>query len=300
MFKKEFWMKYKIPYLFIFPAFLVIVVIVIYPMIYEIYISFINRNLYTWGVNEKFIFLKNYISILKSANFYKILGRTILWTVINLIFHVYGGLYYALLLEKRLPGTRLIRGILILPWAIPQVILALAWRGEFNPVFGFINVMLGRIGIAPIPWLNHPVWTFIAPVIVNIWLGIPFMMTIISGGLQSINKEFYEAARIDGASYFQQLKDITLPLLKPVLTPAVIIGTIWTFNNLNVIYLITTPSTYADILVTYVYKDAFVFYNFSSAAAFSIIIFIILMVFSIFYIKITGTFSTKEKTLIMY
>lgn len=300
MFKKEFWIKYKTPYLFIFPAFLVIAVIVIYPIIYEIYVSFLNRNLYTWGVNEKFIFLKNYISILKSATFYKILGRTILWTVINLIFHVYGGLYYALLLEKRLPGSKLIRGILILPWAIPQVILAMAWRGEFNPVFGFINVMLGRIGIQPIPWLNHPVWTFIAPVIVNIWLGIPFMMTIISGGLQSINKEFYEAARIDGASYFQQLKDITIPLLKPVLTPAIIIGTIWTFNNLNVIYLVTTPSTYADILVTYVYKDAFVFYNFSSAAAFSIIIFIILMIFSIFYIKITGTFSTKGKTLIVY
>ncbi|MCX8059397.1 MAG: sugar ABC transporter permease [Spirochaetes bacterium] len=300
MFKREFWIKYKTPYLFLFPAFFVICVIVIYPIVYEIYISFLNRNLYTWGTNEKFIFLKNYISILKSVAFYKILGRTILWTFINLIFHVYGGLYYALLLEERLPGHKFIRSILILPWAIPQVILALAWRGEFNPVFGFINVVLGKIGIDPVPWMNHPIWTFVAPVIVNIWLGIPFMMTIISGGLQSINKEFYEAAKIDGASYFQQLRDITLPLLKPILTPAIIIGTIWTFNNLNVIYLVTTPSSYADILVTYVYKDAFVFYNFSSAAAFSILIFLILVFFSLIYIKITGTFSLKGKNLIFY
>lgn len=300
MFSKEFWIKYKTPYLFIFPAFFIIVLIVIYPIIYEFYISFLNRNMYTWGVDEKFIFLKNYISILKSPSFYKILFRTILWTFINLVFHVYGGLYLALLLEEKLPGSKLIRGILILPWAVPQVILAMAWRGEFNPVFGFINVLLGKIGIEPIPWMNHPIWTFVAPVIVNIWLGIPFMMTIISGGLQSINKEFYEAAKIDGANYFQQLRDITLPLLKPVLTPAIIIGTIWTFNNLNVVYLVTTPSSYADILVTFVYKDAFVFYNFSSAAAFSIIIFFILMIFSIIYIKITGTFSMKGKNLILY
>lgn len=302
MFTREFWFRYRTPYLFIFPAFLVIAFIVIYPLMYEVYLSFLNRNMYTWGQpTERIIYFKNYVKILSSAKFYLTLGKTILWTAINLCFHVLGGLFYALLLERRLPGSKIIRGILILPWAIPQVILAMAWKGEFNTIYGFINIMLGKLGIEGIPWLNDPFWTFVAPVIVNIWLGIPFMMTIISGGLQSINKEYYEAAKIDGAGYFQTLWDVTIPLLKPVLTPAIIIGTIWTFNNLNVIYLITNPSAYADILVTYVYKDAFVLYNYSSAAAFSIIIFLILVLFSIGYIKVTGTLSFKrQKSLILY
>ena len=190
------------------------------------------------------------------------------------------GLSAALLLNRNLPGRNIYRALLILPWAMPQYISALTWRGMFNVEYGAINLMLGKIGIDAIPWFTSEFWAFMAPVITNIWLGFPFIMVIALGGLQSIPKELYEAARIDGAGPVQQFRSITLPMLKPVLMPALVLGTIWTFNNLNVMWLVTDQGLPADkthILVTYVYKAAFQYYRYGYAAAFSVFIFLVLV-----------------------
>jgi arabinogalactan oligomer/maltooligosaccharide transport system permease protein len=137
-----------------------------------------------------------------------------------------------------------------------------------------------------VAWLSQANTGFSAALIVNIWLGIPFMMMIALGGLQSIDPTFYEAAEIDGASNWQQVKHVTLPLLKPVMLPAVILGVVWTFNNIRVIYLLTqnTLTNKIDILVTHVYRSAFEFYRYGYAAAFSLIIFVILLVWAISFI----------------
>jgi arabinogalactan oligomer/maltooligosaccharide transport system permease protein len=148
--------------------------------------------------------------------------------------------------------------------------------------------VLTSLGVSPVQWLaNH---AFLTCVLVNVWLGIPFMMIIILGGLQSISKSYYDAASIDGASWVQKFRSITIPLIKPVLGPAVTLGTIWTFNNINVIFLMTGQaggSEEADILVTALYKSAFTYYRYSYSAAFAMVIFAMLFVFSILWLKFT-------------
>jgi len=140
----------------------------------------------------------------------------------------------------------------------------------------------------PIQWMVSPFWNFTAACITNIWLGIPFMMIIILGGLQSIPLEFYDAAEIDGASRWQQFRNITLPLIRPVLTPAVVLGIIWTFNNFNVPYMINANELETtDILVTALFRSAFEYHRYGFSAAFAIIIFIVLFIIASVYIRTT-------------
>jgi arabinogalactan oligomer/maltooligosaccharide transport system permease protein len=144
-----------------------------------------------------------------------------------------------------------------------------------------VNQLLTSVGLQPVAWFASESAAFFAAVITNIWLGFPFIMVIALGGLQSIPQELYEAARIDGAGPVRRFFNITLPMLKPVLLPALVLGTIWTFNNLNVIWLVTDQGLPADkshILVTYVYKAAFFYYRYGYAAAFSVFIFLCLVV----------------------
>ena len=142
--------------------------------------------------------------------------------------------------------------------------------------------------MSPVQWLSQPVDAFSACIITNIWLGFPFMMVVALGGLQSIPKEMYEASQVDGASRWQQFWNITLPMIKPVMIPAVILGTIWTFNNINVVWLVSNggePSDLTHILVSYVYKAAFNLYRYGYAAALSMIIFLILSMFTVSFMR---------------
>jgi arabinogalactan oligomer/maltooligosaccharide transport system permease protein len=269
----------RLAFWFLLPSALVLLGVVAYPFFFNVYISLTNWNMFHFR-NPELIGLTHYFRLFAEADFYRIFGKTIVWTVINLIFHFTLGLGAALLLNRKMPGRNLYRALLILPWAMPQYISALTWRGMFNVEYGAINLMLGKIGIDAVPWFTSEFWAFMAPVITNIWLGFPFIMVIALGGLQSIPKELYEAARIDGAGPVRQFFNITLPMLKPVLVPALVLGTIWTFNNLNVIWLVTDQGLPADkthILVTYVYKAAFQYYRYGYAAAFSVFIFLVLV-----------------------
>jgi len=149
-------------------------------------------------------------------------------------FHVTVGLALALLLNRPLKLKALYKALLILPWAVPDVISGLAWRGEFHFEYGVFNILLRGIGLEPLQWKLSAGANFLAMNITNGWLGVPFMMVICLGGLQSISQEYYEAAEIDGASGARKLFGVTIPLMRPILTPAVVLGIIWTFNNFNV------------------------------------------------------------------
>jgi arabinogalactan oligomer/maltooligosaccharide transport system permease protein len=205
---------------------------------------------------------------------------------------------------------------LVIPWAIPTTIAAMALRNEFDSRYGLFNILLGNINawlvtmsagtvhiigignafawlaatIGPVSWKQDAFWAFVSVLMANIWLGIPFMSVIILGGLQSISQEYYEAAEIDGATGWQQFRNITLPLLRPVLTPAIILGVVWTFNKFDIIYLITQggPQEKTDILVSSMYKAAFQFYRYGFTAMFALVIFMILFAFTIFYLKTSG------------
>ena len=269
----------KLAFWFLLPSAFVLLGVVAYPFFFNVWISLTNWNMFHFR-DPQFIGVTHYLRLFTEPDFYRIFGKTLAWTVINLIFHFTLGLGAALLLNQKMPGRNIYRALLILPWAMPQYISALTWRGMFNMEYGAVNIMLSKIGIDAIPWFSSEFWAFMAPVITNIWLGFPFIMVIALGGLQSIPKELYEAARIDGAGPVRQFFNITLPMLKPVLMPALVLGTIWTFNNLNVIWLVTDQGLPADkthILVTYVYKAAFMYYRYGYAAAFSVFIFLVLV-----------------------
>jgi arabinogalactan oligomer/maltooligosaccharide transport system permease protein len=279
-------------YALVAPSFLVLLGVVIYPFIYNVVLSLSNMNLRhikDWDI----IGFRQYIKVFlepSQPNFYVILLKTIIWTVVNVFFHVVIGVFLALLLNQQLKGRSIFRTLLVLPWAVPQVIVALTWRGMFNYEYGSINLILTGLGLPAVEWLKDPTWAFIACIITNVWLGFPFMMVIALGALQSIPNDLYEAADIDGAGWFHKLRNITIPLIRPVMVPAITLGTIWTFNNLNIVWLVTNagePSDQTHILVSFVYKSAFNLYRYGYAAALSMVIFAILLVFSLSFMKRT-------------
>ncbi|GBD08233.1 Maltose transport system permease protein MalF [Candidatus Thermoflexus japonica] len=309
-------------YVLILPALIGISFLIVIPFLFEVRLAFSNMAMYT-AQNPEFGLrygVENFIKVFtgpvaKDATFFEVFGRTVLWTVINVFFHVTGGLILALLLNRPMRLRGLYRTILILPWAVPSTITAMAWRNEFDFRYGLFNILLRNAqqfftdlaaqtqslplvydlfawlsqAVHPVPWRQDPTWAFISVVMTNVWLGIPFMMVVILGGLQSISQEYYEAAEIDGASKWQQFRHITLPLLRPVLVPATILGTVWTFNRFEVIYLVTQggPQEKTDILVSSLYKAIFQFYRYGFSAAFALVIFFILLLWSIFYLRIT-------------
>jgi arabinogalactan oligomer/maltooligosaccharide transport system permease protein len=297
--------RWAIAQMMLAPAFLAVSLLVVYPFFFEFRLAFANLNLYTisgWlrGGDLGWVGFQNFINVfttspLATATFWDLFLRTLIWTAINLVFHVGFGLGLAMLLNRSLKGKGIYRTLLILPWAVPQVVSVLAWRGEFHPEFGFVNHLFRAIGLSGINWWSDPIPVFVSCCIVNIWLGIPFMMIVFLGGLQSIPKSYYEAASIDGASKLTQFFQITVPMLKPVVVPSITLGTIWTFNNINVIYLMTGQdggNEYADILVSALYKSAFTYSRYSFSAAFALVIFAILIGITLVWMRVSkGTES---------
>lgn len=289
------WLKYRmaLPFMLVAPAAIGLIALVLYPLIWEFNLSFTNMSLRNFR-EPAYIGLQNYLQVfttpvLKQVTFWPLFGRTVLWTVVNVFFHLLGGLGLALLLNRNMRGRGIYRTLLILPWAVPQVIAVLAWRGEFNFEYGYPNLMLVQLGLTPLRWLTDPFWNFVAMCITNIWLGIPFMMVILLGGLQSISSEYYEAAEIDGAGAWHQFRNITLPLLQPVMAPAVILGTVWTFNTFNVSFFINQNELEtSDLLVTALFRAAFQYNRYGFSAAFAFVIFAFLLVYSVIYLKRTG------------
>jgi len=299
------WRKARLglPIMLVAPAVVGLLLLYVYPLLWELNVSFTKMSLRNFvipgflgltGTKDIFFGLQNYINVftlpvLKETSFYQLFGQTVLWTVINVFFHVTGGIALALLMNRKLRGRNFYRAMLILPWAIPSLISLQIWRTEYNQQFGAVNQLLGLAGIPAVPWLSDNVWNFVAMIITNVWLGIPFMMVITLGGLQSISHEYYEAAEIDGASSRDSFRSITLPLLRPVLIPAILLGTFLTFNNITVPFFINQNRLEtSDILVTGLFRAAFEYNRYGFAAAFAFVIFVILLVFTILYVRTTN------------
>jgi len=256
-------------------------------------LGFMNRQYNDF----RFAGLANYLGILSDTNitdpqnFYFTTGVTIMWTVLNVSLHVGIGLFLALLLNDQMLKARgVFRVLLIVPWAVPNYITALIWKQMFHREFGAINFFLTEVGLEPISWFQSFWPSFFTNLATNTWLGFPFMMVVSLGALQSIPQDLYEAAFVDGASRFQRFRNITLPLLMPALVPAVIVGSVWTFNMFNIIYLVSggAPNGATDILITEAFRWAFERDSYGYAAAYSTIIFIILLVFTVTTNRITG------------
>ncbi|MBL6976381.1 MAG: sugar ABC transporter permease [Deltaproteobacteria bacterium] len=269
-------------YAAIAPAMVGMILLIFVPFLMGVYLAFMDGD-------RNFVGLANFTEILfpgdtADTNFYLTLGVTILWTSLNVSLHVAIGLALALVLsDSKLRGRSWFRVLLIVPWAIPNYITALIWKWIFNTQYGPANAFLALLGMDPVDWLGRSFITnFTANLATNVWLGFPFMMVVALGALQSIPKDLYEAAEMDGAGRWARFCNVTLPLLKPALFPAIILGTIWTFNMFNVVYLVSggAPDNQTNILITEAYRAFRVLKNFGMAAAYSLIIFVILAVYT--------------------
>ncbi|WP_050502415.1 carbohydrate ABC transporter permease [Streptomyces monomycini] len=278
------------------PVVLVIGVIIGYPLVRGLYLSLtdaneanVERNI---GMNHipatyQFTGLENYTEILGDDVFWGRLGWTVLWTVacVTLTFSI--GLALANLLNRTLRGRTFYRLALILPWAIPAFVSVFTWRLLYNEKNGLLNKLLAGGGIDAVPWLNDPTWAKLSVIAVNVWLGVPFMLVALLGGLQSIPGELYEAAEMDGANAWQRFRDITLPGLRGVSSTVILLSTIWTFNMFPVIYLLTRggPGDATEILVTYAYRLSFVDSprDFAGSAAWGVLILLLLSLIAVVY-----------------
>jgi arabinogalactan oligomer/maltooligosaccharide transport system permease protein len=294
-------------YAYVTPAILGMLVLVFFPFAYGIALSFTDTTLFNEFLpfQDRLIGWGNFKAILGDVNlyertadgviwnyqnFYWTLLVTIAWTISNVTIGVTVGFILAMVLNTEgLRGKAIYRVILILPWAIPNYITALVWRGMFHPQFGVINQVLQMFGMQPVAWFDGVFSSFITGVATNGWLSFPFMMVVILGALQSIPRDMYEAAEVEGADRWQRLKFITLPLLKPTLIPAIVLSVVWTFNMFNIIFLVSNgePAGANEILITKAYKIAFENYQYAYAAAYSTVIFMILLVYGVFQTRIT-------------
>lgn len=274
------------PIMFITPALLLVGLIILFPILYTIYISFTNMNIYHW-YNFNYIGFQNYINaiFILDSGFLNSLLFTVLWTVVNMVLQLVIAFIISSLLNHKLlnRGRGIYKTLLILPWAIPGYVSILLWKtGMFNTQFGLLNQWLNSAGLESVQWLNSNLIAFICLTIVNLWLALPFMIVIMDGALQSIDKSYYEAADIEGASKFNKAIKITVPLMKVVIAPAVIITIFTTFKQFDIIYLLTqqpgsqTGAT-LNTIITYAYQNAFITNNYGYSSAVSTIIFIILV-----------------------
>ncbi|MFF7233709.1 carbohydrate ABC transporter permease [Streptomyces sioyaensis] len=278
------------------PVVLVIGVIIGYPLVRGVFLSLtdaneanVERNI---GVNHlpatyKFTGLDNYKAVLTDGVFWDRLGWTVTWTVACVSITFLTGLALANMLNRSLRGRTFYRLALILPWAIPAFISVFTWRMLYNEKNGILNKLLAGGGIDAVPWLNDPTWAKLSVIAVNVWLGVPFMLVALLGGLQSIPGELYEAAEMDGASAWQRFRHITIPGLRAVSSTVILLSTIWTFNMFPVIFLLTRggPGDATEILVTYAYRLSFVDSprNFSESAAWGVLILVLLSAVAVVY-----------------
>ncbi len=281
--------KKLIPWLQSMPAMILIAIIIVFPVLYTGYISLTNMNLYHW-FDFKVIGLSNYARALTKVDsgFLSALLTTILWTVFNMVIQVSAAFFIALGLNTEgLKIGRIYKTLLMFPLAMPSYISILLWRvGIFNTEFGLVNKVLVSMGLEKVNFLSRNVPAFLSCMVLNLWMALPFMIMTIDGALQSIDKSSYESAQMEGAGFWAKHFHITVPALRVVIMPAVIMTTFTTFKQFDIIYLLTMQKgalsgASLQTIITYAHQNAFVSNNYGLSSAVSIIIFGIIILFSL-------------------
>ncbi len=273
------------------PSLLLIALMVVFPILYTGYISLTNMNVYHW-FDFTVVGLDNYVRALFvfDSGFLSALLATVVWTAVNMALQLVAAFVLATLLNiEKLRPRKVYKTLLMFPWAMPGYVSILLWKtGMFNTQFGLLNQWMQKLGLEAVRWLSSDVSAFVCCTVVNLWLALPFMIMIMDGAMQSIDKSYYESALLDGATWLERTRFITIPAIRPIIAPAVIITVFTTFKQFDVVYLLTqqagakTGSGFHTIL-TYAYENAFITNNYGYSSAISIIIFLLLIVFSARY-----------------
>ncbi|WP_059121779.1 carbohydrate ABC transporter permease [Vibrio sp. MEBiC08052] len=299
------------PYLMISPGFILLVFVVVFPIIFGFAIGFTNYNLYNSPPAKlvDWVGLKNFFNIFQinlwRNTFIDVLQWTVVWTLVASTLQCTVGVLLAILVnQKDLKFKPLIRTIFILPWAVPGFVTILIFTGMFNDSFGVINnVILDCFGIEPKAWLTDPFWTKVALIMIQTWLGFPFVFAMTTGVLQAIPNDLYEAATMDGASKFQQLRTITLPLVLYSIAPILITQYTFNFNNFNIIYLfnnggpavIGSNAGGTDILVSWIYKLTMSSSQYGIASAITLLLSIFVVGIALWQFRMTKSFKEEAR-----
>jgi arabinogalactan oligomer/maltooligosaccharide transport system permease protein len=309
-----------LPYLYVAPAVILMVFLTLLPNIYSFFLSFTNYSLYHFK-EFQFVGLRNYWRIVSGAElktFITVFAWTLVWSGASVMGMVTVGMLLAIPLNNRhLKWKNFYRTLFIIPWAIPAFITVLMWQGILNSDLGAMNMIIREVRqnlpiadwvmkdlfhiTGGIDWLENAEWAKVSVLIVNIWLGFPFMMSMCLGALQAIPCELYEAASVDGAPPAKQFFSITIPLLRGAMLPVLISSFAFNFNQFGSIYLLTgggptvqgMKAGATDILVTYSYKLAFNLFQFGQACAYAVFIFAIIAALSSANFRLTGAFEDR-------
>lgn len=277
--KKKAWF-YSMPFL------IIVGLMIVVPLLYTVEISFTNMSIYHWK-DYHCVGLDNYKKALLAfdSGFLHAFLRTLLWTVSSMALQLTFGFFIAVGLNaKGLKLRRVYKTLLIVPWAMPAYVSILLWRmGIFNTEFGLFNQILKQIGGKPVNFLSTNGMAFISCLVVNLWLGVPYMFTMMDGAMQSIDRNIYESAELDGAGFWKKHFYVTIPQILPILMPVIIMATFTAFKQFDIVYLMTMQTgskTGADIntVITYVYEKAFITSNYGYSSAVAFIVFLIILV----------------------
>ncbi len=274
-FRKSEWSKYNL----IFPAFLFCAVLMCYPVLYSLTLSFRNATVETFvGGEMNFNGLTNYQAVLADPVFWKALTNTIIFTLSSLVFQFSIGFLLALLFQATFPLKNLCIALLLIPWVAPVLSSANIFKALFNES-GPINQIFVLLGLGSRAWLAEPTSAFAATIVANIWIGFPFNFILLYAGMRSISPEIYEAAKLDGASYWKRVAHITIPILKPVSIAVLMLGTIYTVKVFDLVWIMTGggPANATHLLSTFGYQVGFSVLNFGEAAAIATIIVLLIL-----------------------
>lgn len=277
---------------FVIPAGIVLVLLFGYPVVKNFTMSFQDYGLKTFFTGKApFVGFENYGTVVSDPIFTKALANTALFTIGSILFQFTIGMLLALYFHKNFPLSGVLRGLLLMPWLIPMIVASATWKSMLDQDSGIVNRFLMAIGLSesPIPWLSSTEFALVAVIMVNIWIGIPFNVTLLYSGLQDIPDDLYEAGALDGATGWKAFWHITWPNLRAVVGVVVMLGVIYTLKALDIILGLTRggPANATQTIATMSYQRSFVEFKFGQGAALSNILILISLVFAIVYLRLT-------------
>ncbi|MED1079209.1 sugar ABC transporter permease [Bacillus licheniformis] len=278
-------------YFYLFPAVLFMLALIGYPLIYNMILSFQNVSLANIASHDiSFIGIENYQRLAQDKVFWASLKNTLLYTAGSVVFQFAIGFLLALFFSMKFRLAPFLRGLMMVSWLIPLTVTALLFKFMMASNEGVFNQLLLSWGMidTPIPWLSDPNMAIWSVIIANIWVGIPFNMLLISAGLSSLPEDVYESASLDGANAFQKFIHLTLPLLRPVITVVMMLGFIYTFKVFDLVFVMTggDPVDATEVLSTVSYRYSFDEFQFSMGAASANVLFLILLLVSLVYLRL--------------
>lgn len=276
-------------FLLVVPTIILVFITLLYPLGYALNMSVRSMNLLR-PQPERFVGLMNYVSIFKDNEFWRSLGRTVYFVEFTVPMEIFLGMFIALLLNKKFVGRAFVRGLVILPWALPTVVNGVMWKWIYNSNYGALNAFLTQIGIISDykNWLGSPWSAMNSLIFADIWKETSFAIILILAALQSIPKELYEAAKIDGANTFTIFGKITFPLIRPTVLVLFVIKTIWAIREFDLVSVITRggPANGTQTIAYYIYMKTFKFLQFGMGSAMAYVLMAITMLLALFYIKL--------------